>query len=185
MQKNHKNIVIAGVGRAGKSTLSKSIVAKTNFRHFSMDSLINAFGENFSKTGITHGAAIEEVSPNVALLIETISEIQENTIFDLDKLLPVDYIKYINKEKNDIYFLVYNLLSIEEKLEQIRKHDTKYDYSTKLSDDTLRAWISDYIKRSAVMKEQCDKYGLICIDMSFNREEKLEQLENEIISKYK
>ncbi len=48
-----KHIIIAGVPRAGKSTMSQMISKKYGYQHISMDSIIAGFERNFPETGIS------------------------------------------------------------------------------------------------------------------------------------
>lgn len=51
MVKERKNIIIAGVPRAGKTTLSKRLAA-LGWSRISMDSIVSAFEQCFHETGI-------------------------------------------------------------------------------------------------------------------------------------
>jgi len=46
------NIIIAGVPRAGKSTVSHLLSKKYGYQHVSMDSIITGFEKCFPETGI-------------------------------------------------------------------------------------------------------------------------------------
>nr|MCR5767021.1 hypothetical protein [Lachnospiraceae bacterium] len=47
------NIIIAGVPRAGKSTVSHMLFEKYGYQHVSMDSIIAGFEKCFPETGVS------------------------------------------------------------------------------------------------------------------------------------
>lgn len=183
MNNINKNIILAGVGRSGKTTISRMLACKLNFRHIAMDSIIEACSIVYPEINIRH-SDLEETSHNIAKMINTMSYSLKHTIFDLDKLLPEEYVRYINKEKNDIYFIIYSNLNLEEKYMQVRKYDTIIDYSKDFNEEKLKSWLDGYIKRSKIIKEQCDKYNLRYIDTSNNRIEIINNFVKELSLKY-
>ena len=54
-----KHIIIAGVPRAGKSTVSQMIAKQLGYQHISMDSVIAGIEKVFPETGIDTDAAVE------------------------------------------------------------------------------------------------------------------------------
>ena len=55
MENNHRlknNIIIAGVPRAGKSTISNLLSKQYGYQHISMDSIIAGFEKCFPETGV-------------------------------------------------------------------------------------------------------------------------------------
>ena len=46
------NIIIAGVPRAGKSTISRQLANRYGYQHISMDSIIAGFEKCFPETGV-------------------------------------------------------------------------------------------------------------------------------------
>ena len=53
-----KHIIIAGVPRAGKSTISQMISKKLGYQHISMDSVIAGIEKTFPETGINSDAKV-------------------------------------------------------------------------------------------------------------------------------
>ena len=47
------NIIVAGVPRAGKSTVSHLLATKYGYQHVSMDSIIAGFEKCFPETGVS------------------------------------------------------------------------------------------------------------------------------------
>lgn len=54
-----KYIIIAGVPRAGKSTVSQMIAKRMGFQHISMDSIIAGIEKVFPETGVDTDALVE------------------------------------------------------------------------------------------------------------------------------
>ena len=59
-----KHMIIAGVPRAGKSTVSQMIAKKLGYQHISMDSIIAGFEKVFPQVGIDTEADVD-VKENV------------------------------------------------------------------------------------------------------------------------
>ena len=55
-----KHIIIAGVPRSGKSTISQMIAKQYGYQHISMDSIIAGIEKTFPETGISTHAEIDE-----------------------------------------------------------------------------------------------------------------------------
>ena len=53
-----KHLIVAGVPRAGKSTLSRRIARETGWQHVSMDAVIAGFERCFPQTGVDTGLSL-------------------------------------------------------------------------------------------------------------------------------
>lgn len=69
----------------------------------------------------------------------------------------------------------------EEKLNQIRKYDTKFDWTRNLSDEEALSLFDNHIKTSKRLQEEAQKYGFEFIDTSFERESKVKDFFDELI----
>lgn len=194
---NRKQIMIAGVPRVGKSTVCHELEIRDNYKHIEADTLTFAFQNSFPETGITHTDfwGLRETSePFSKFLSAWIKAIQESgccekmnykLAIDLYHIVPEDFIKYFPKENCEIYFLGYPNISVEEKVKQIRKFDTRDDWTIEESDESLTNRIKTYIEVSKWLQEECQKYDLPFVDVSHNREDVLEKLIKEIIGNNK
>lgn len=190
---SRKQIIIAGVARAGKSTVCNELSKRENYQHIEADTITFAFQNSFPETGISHTDfwGLKETSkPFSKFLSAWIKEIQKSgtcnkldykIAIDLYHILPEDFVSYFPKENCEIYFLGYPNISAEEKIKQIRCFDTEDDWTTKQSDESLRKRIETYIEISKYLQNECQKYGLPFIDVSHNREKVLEDLVNKIM----
>lgn len=166
-----KNIFIGGVSRAGKSTLSQ-MLKKEKYNHIPLDYFVVSLKINFPETGISDSAIINESSEKVALflssIIERINRRDEKFIIDSAHIMPHDIIKYLDKDKWDIYYLGYPDTTKEKKLENIRKHDSKVDWTNKLSDEQLLNVIDKLINISKKIETECKNYNIKFINTSEN-----------------
>ena len=62
----NRNIIVAGVPRAGKSTLSR-MLAKLEYTHVSMDSIIAGFERVFPETGINTYAGMSSLDTLITI----------------------------------------------------------------------------------------------------------------------
>lgn len=184
-----KHIIVAGVPRAGKSTISKMISKKFGYQHISMDAIIAGFEKNFPETGVNTEAdmssmdILNNISHKMAPFIQAMiddgdyDECDYGMVIDIYQLLPEDYIKYIDKEKCDIYYFVTADCTVEERFEILKKNDTPKDYTYYKSDEENLENCGYMVEQSKLMKSECAKYGLICYETSYDRDNVIKSFE--------
>lgn len=101
------NLIVAGVPRAGKSTLSHRIAAKYGYQHISMDSIIAGFEKCFPETGVNTYCGLSsldtlrlisgKMAPFVRAMLDSAEydEFEPGMVLDMYQLLPEDYERYI------------------------------------------------------------------------------------------
>ena len=177
------NIIIAGVPRAGKSTMSNKLSREFGYQHVSMDAIIGGIETVFPELGIKwwpcESDKIEVLriaSEKVTLIIKAMlesgeyDEFETGMIVDAVQILPEHFIKHLSdKDCEIIYFLTADVTP-EERFVIHRKHDTEKDYTSKFTDEQM-SWHCNYIvERSKLLKEQCLKYGLQYFETARERE---------------
>lgn len=188
-----KSIIIAGVARAGKTTVCKRL-RKYGFNHITCDSLFYTFEQIFPWLGInqeetTQGVknASRKFCPFLTTLIKAIEE--ENlgypTVFDIYQLMPEDYIKYMKKENIKVYFLGYPDISEEEEFKILRANKVPEEYTQKYDDEYLKKLIKQRIEESKFIQKECEKYNLPFINTSKDRNENINELIEEILKDIK
>lgn len=76
-------LIIAGVARAGKSTLSSKIAMEMGYQHMQMDAIIDALEKTLPGAGInTHTDSMESISEKMARFINGIMASEEYAKFD-------------------------------------------------------------------------------------------------------
>ncbi len=189
MGKSKKHIIIAGVPRAGKSTICEKLAKSLKYQHLAMDSVVIAFEKSFPETGVLHTDCWDfiETSKN---LINFMKELCETDIydkfdyrlaFDLYHITPKDYYENIDPNCCDIYFFGYPNISVEQKVKEIRKFDTEYDWTSKNEDSTVNDHVVKYIEISKWLQQECEKYKLPFIDISSNRDKVIDDFVESIL----
>ena len=148
------NIIIAGVPRAGKSTISHLLAKQYGYQHVSMDSIIAGFEECFPETGVNTYA--DEFEPGMVL--------------DMYQLLPEDYMKHIHGANCEIAWLLTFDVTPEERFAIQKRYDTPKDYTYYRSDEELQEGAAYIVEQSILMKEQCQKHGLPYFETARDRE---------------
>ena len=178
-----KHIIIAGVPRAGKSTVSKLVSKTYGYQHISMDSIIAGFERCFPELGINTYADMSSmeilftISGKIAPFINAMmksgeyADLGDAMVLDVYQLLPEDYIKFIDRSLCDIYYLLTADVTPEERFEIQKKYDTPRDYTYYKSDDELKEGCVYLVEQSKLIREQCLKYGLPYYETSRNREQ--------------
>ena len=185
------NIIITGVPRAGKSTLSNILSRKFGYQHVSMDAIIAGFENVFPEFNIKWWPSNNDKAENmkrfynasekIALFIKAMLESEEydefepGMVVDVYQLLPEHYIKYLNGMNCEIMYLLTSDVTSEERYDIHKKYDTEKDYSFCFSGEEMRSHCRFVVERSRYIREQCIKYGLPYYETAKNRIKVFEQ----------
>jgi hypothetical protein len=176
--------ILGGASRSGKSIIGRRFVSELNIPFFCLDFLITSL-HSVPSLGITHGQPSIEKAEKLWPLSKSmfghlISE-EPNYLIEGDAILP----KQVN-ELSDTYgsqikccFVGYSEISVEQKLQEIRKFGgSKDDWTQKYNDEQMKKYIFDMIDYSRYLKAECRAYNLKYIDLSNNFESELENIFN-------
>ena len=176
------NIIIAGVPRAGKSTISHMLSHKFGYQHISMDSIIAGFERVFPELGINTYAdmpsvnILRNISGKIAPFIRAMldsgeyDEFEPGMVLDVYQLLPEDYVKHLSGENCEIFYLITSDVSPEERFAIQKAHDTEKDYTFYYSDEDIREGCEYIVEQSRLMKAQCIEHGLPYFETARDRE---------------
>ncbi len=176
-----KHIIIAGVPRAGKSTISQMISKKFGYQHISMDSIIAGIEKTFPETGIDSDADVKpcdnlvNISSKMASFIRAMmdsgeyDELDYGMVIDIYQLLPKDFVQYIDSSICDIYYFITSEVTAQERYEILKAYDTPNDYTYYLSDKENMENCISIVEISKLLKEQCLEYDLPYFETSNNR----------------
>lgn len=191
MNKTAKNnIIIAGVPRAGKSTISHRLATQYGYQHISMDSIIAGFEKCFPETGVNTYAGLSsmdtlhmisgKMAPFVRAMLDSAEydEFEPGMVLDMYQLLPDDYMKYIHGANCEIFYFITSDVTPDERFMIQKKYDTQKDYTFYKSDEELKEGAVYIVEQSKLMKEQCLKYGLHYFETAKNREQVFEDFLN-------
>ena len=166
-----KNIFIGGVAKSGKSRLSEYLCKKYGMNHIPVDYFASSFKHYFKEVGITSDVIINKKSSELlAKFLSRFIEIVESKddeyfVIDSAHILPSNIIKYLNRDKWDIYYLGYSNIIPLDKIKEIEKY-SKGGWTSKRSNDELLKIFDELIKISCDIKEECKKYNINYIDTS-------------------
>ncbi len=178
-----KHLIIAGVPRAGKSTVSQLIAKNLGYQHISMDSVINGFEKAFPETGIDTGADtdtkanIQSISSKIAPFLRAMMDSGEyeecdyGMVIDVFQLLPEDYRKYIDPSVCEIYYFLTSDVTAKERYELLKQFDTPKDYTFYKSEEETRKNCKEIVEISKYFKEQCVLHRLPYFETARNREQ--------------
>lgn len=176
------NIIIAGVPRAGKSTISQLLSKRFGFQHISMDTIIAGFEKCFPETGVNTYCGLSsldtlklisgKMAPFVRAMIDSkkydVSE--PGMVFDMYQLLPQDYEKYLRGANCEIFYFITSDVTPVERFEIQKKYDSPKDYSFYKSDKELLEGAEYIVEQSLIIKEECQKFGLPFYETARRRE---------------
>lgn len=181
-----KYIIISGVPRAGKSTISQIIAKKYGYQHISMDSIIAGIEKVFPETDIDTEAQIdpyvnlEHISSKIAPFIKAMMDSGEydecdyGAVIDVYQLLPQDYVSHLGEENCDIYYFLSSDATPAERFRLLKLHDTVNDYTYFHSDEEKQQDCLDIVNISHKIKEQCISHNLPYYETSYNRDDVLD-----------
>ena len=205
-----KNIIIAGPGRAGKTTLARKINEELNYFVISVDKLIATFQGAYPQLNIklawnrrkttdnlapflghflgafssSHGVAYE-----LNLRVHAVKGnrfVLEGVHYNFEKILPILKMYEIEELKDNFILigLVQNKKTADEFFNDFRKYDTEDDWTYGFDDDELREYASqDAIPSSRSMTDHLVKYGFTIYDTSTEREQVFDKIVEDIKAK--
>ena len=176
------NIIIAGVPRAGKSTISQLLSKRFGFQHISMDTIIAGFEKCFPETGVNTYCGLSsldtlklisgKMAPFVRAMIDSkkYDESEPGMVFDMYQLLPQDYEKYLRGANCEIFYFITSDVTPVERFKIQKKYDSPKDYSFYKSDEELLEGAEYIVEQSLIIKEECQKFGLPFYETARRRE---------------
>ncbi|MGN1303098.1 MAG: hypothetical protein ACI4VO_05665 [Clostridia bacterium] len=188
-----KNILIMGIGRAGKTTLSKMIKDKyINYNLIHSDALKWAMiraenKEEFYRENVDKQKEFEHCEYFQRTLLELYKSLirKDNKhygyILESGQLHPKIIKEMIDFDNTTVICLGLGNLNIEDMVNLCIEHDTKEDWTYGLSREYLTKHAEDWYNSNEMLKKECPKYGIKYIDTSKDRrnilKDTLEKLE--------
>lgn len=182
-----KHLIVAGVPRAGKSTLSRQIARELGWQHVSMDAIIAGFEQCFPKTGIDTGLSVNKgksslkilqiISRKISPFLRAMTSPDEYDhqngpmVIDMYQLLPEDFCRFGLSSTCRIIYLLTGDLSPEERCQIQKEFDTPEDYTYGLSDEERLEGAHYLVEQSILMREQCEALGLPWYETARHREQ--------------
>lgn len=181
---NH--LIIAGVPRSGKSTLSRRVAKALGWQHVSMDAIIAGFERCFPETGIDTGLSVNKnkssmeilhiISGKISPFLRAMTDPEEYDrkngpmVIDMYQLLPEDYAKYLDPDICGIIYLLTGDVTPEERCRIQKEFDTPEDYTYELSDQERLEGCGYLVEQSRLLREQCEHLGLPYFETARDRE---------------
>ena len=166
-----KNIFIGGVAKSGKSRLATYLCKEKGMNHIPIDYLASSFKHNFPEVGITSNVVIDEnSSKKLSLFLSRFIEIvdsdnEEYFVLDSAHIYPSDIIKYLDRDKWDIYYLGYPNITAREKIEELNSHSIGGWIKDRTEEELLNSF-NELIKISEKIKKECEINNITFIDTS-------------------
>ncbi len=183
-----KNILIMGIGRAGKTTLSKMIKDKYNgYNLIHSDALKWAMiraknEEQYYRENIDKQKEFEHGEYFQRTLLEFYnSSIRKDTnkygyILESGQLHPKIVKEMIDFNNTTVLCLGLGDFKPEDMVKQCVMYDTKESWTYGLSEEYLLKHAMDWYSSNEMLKVECQKYGIKYIDTSKDRENVLKKI---------
>lgn len=177
-----KNILIFGIGRTGKTTLSNLIKSKyKSYNLIHSDSIKWAIiradkKQDYYNTNIDKQKDFEYSENLQKILLEFFNSCIRNDnsnygyILESGQLEPKLIDKYIDRRKTIIICLGLGITSREEIVKMCRNHDSSTDWTYSINDNDLEYHAQNWIERDIYLKSQCEKFNINYVITSQNRE---------------
>lgn len=178
-----KNIIILGVARSGKTTLARLIKQKyPNYNIIDGDCIRTTFEKVMPEANINHvkgSGMIEKFPEFCAKLFEY--QIREhknyfNYIFESCDIMPNQINNYFNIDNMEVLFLGYPNLTVRETINNYKIYAEPGDYMIKKTDEEVLSRAIMWIQKSKELEEECLKYNMRFIDVSYNRNKIFEKI---------
>jgi len=204
-----KNIIIAGCGRNGKTTLARKINEELNYFVINLDKLMTAFGKAYPQLNIRiawdYEKAMANIAPFLGHYLGMLSSghgyaddlnlrthavkgnrfVLEGGHFDFENITSIMKTYGIEELKNSFILigLVQNRKTADEYFNDLRKYDTEDEWTYSFDDDELRKFSEMSVAWNREMTDYLLKYGFTIYDTSTEREQVLNQIVEDIKSK--
>lgn len=183
-----KNIIIIGVARAGKTTLSNMIKDRYNqYNVIHSDNIawgiIRGLGkEEYYTEHIEerkewiHGDKFQRILLEICKASISKDEKEYGTILDTGQLEP----KYAKQliDMGNVYCICLGHGTLDKQgiMNLCREHDTEKDWTYKIPDEQLEVNAKKWDEKNKLMRTECPKYGREYIDTSKERERVLSSI---------
>ena len=175
-----KNIAIFGSSRSGKSTLAKMIAKQySNYHIIIGDDIQWAFEKALPNCNINNngGSGMQEDFPKFlsCLFYKSIerNEGEINYIVETCDITPKNAKELFDKDNTILLFLGTPKLSIEEHFNEIRKYQTKREWTYNRSDKEILEHVKYWLDKSKNYEKECKELDIWFVDTSFNRKKVL------------
>lgn len=164
--------IVGGISRAGKSTLSRMILEKHNIPYMSLDSIFmgyqNTFPELIKGKGYTDFVRADIMWPFIKGAIDHILHMDQDYLIEGAFISPknVNYLQQKFPEKIKACYIGYAEKDIEEKIEEIKRHNPPGDWLKGCSDEEIRNVVEVSKKFSSLVHKECTKYNIKWFDTS-------------------
>ena len=200
-----KNIIIAGPGRTGKSTLARKINQELNYFVVGLDKLVAIFGEAYPKLDIRLNWNYEKtrtnLSPFIGHFLGMFSStdgrgllpyshgavkgnrfVLEGSYFKFEEILPILESYGVKELNNDFLLigLVQKEKSVDEFVHDFKKYDTEADWTYGFNDDDLRELSESLVEDNRYFYSYLLQYSFTVYDTSRGREHVLDQILEDI-----
>lgn len=183
-----KNVLIMGIGRAGKTTLSKMIKDKYNsYNLIHSDSLKWAMiraknQEEYYRKNVNIQKEFEHGEYFQRTLLELYNSlVRKDTkeygyILESGQLEPKVVKEMIDFNSTVVLCLGLGNLTPEDMINQCMIYDTEESWTYRLSKEYLLEHAQDWYKCNEMLKVECPKYGIRYLDTSKDREKVLNEI---------
>lgn len=187
-----KHLIIAGVPRAGKSTLARRLAQEYGYQYISMDAIIAAFEKCFPETGVNTYQGLSsmdtlrlisgKMAPFLRVMLESgqYDRGENGAVVDMYQLLPEDYERNFRGANTEIIYLLSSDVTPEEQFALQKRYDTARDYTFFKTDEELKEGAEYIVEQSLLMKEQCLRLRLKFYETGKERQQAFEQILREL-----
>ena len=179
-----KNIIIVGIPRAGKSTLSK-LLKETypSYNQFSFEAIRNGFiaSQPELNMGNRKSDARKSIMPkHIMELIHWNNTLLSNPSLIEGDFCTIEELSNLINEDDYIICLGLGCRSIDEIVSGVIKNDTESDYTKNWDEEKLKLHFNDSVQRDKLNYEFCLNNNIKYYDTYENRNEVFESILNDI-----
>lgn len=174
--------ILGGSSRSGKSIIGRRFVKELAIPFFCIDFLITSFQE-IPSLHIEHGQPFiekaEKLWPLVKPLLGHLITEEPNYLIEGDGILPKHIVELSQEYPGEVRscFVGFAAVTIDQKLQEVREFGGQKDDWTKMvEDDELKKYVEMMIEYSKYLKNECTRFDLKYIDVSFEFINRLDEI---------
>lgn len=166
-----KGIILAGVPRAGKSTLAARLSRDFNLQRLAGDPIVRAIGDHFPQLDIRQQQPIpvtaERITPFFLTMCQNYLE-KERTgfVFDSCQIDPAQVSPTLFNERIAIIFLGYQQIAPQDLFQRLRAQPTETEWTHKHPDEAVHNMCREFVEFTQAHQTICQKKGIPYFDAS-------------------
>ncbi|MGM0508573.1 MAG: hypothetical protein ACQERZ_05345 [Fusobacteriota bacterium] len=184
--------IISGTSRSGKTMMANKMLKKNKIPYMSLDWMVMGFTNGIPEYGIHDKLFPDDIARRFWNFLEGMLEnmiwSDKDYVLEGEAVLPELIAKFIDKypDRIKVCFVGYTKIDVDKKVDEVKKFSTgNNDWLCNESDIYIENHITNMVKHSKMIKNECQKHNLKYFDTSEDFIETLDKAINHLFKSTK